>query len=476
MNGQTWIVRTAVALFLATAAAIWLSSSGTLGGFSAARTTNGTNNARLASLSISNSLGGSACTATANGATTPSTCTGSLYPSTVGATATAGATDTITNTGSTPADATTAKYRVPGCGPVSLANTGTSASNGVLLPRVGTTFAPNDGPVSGGGSITLANAPATGYAAAVSSASEPTISGLLSTASYGLGIWFRTTSTTAAPLFGLSSTPTAAATGATSNRVLYLDAAGRVAFLPTANGTPTAAVPASPAAGFNNGAWHFAYVSLAGSGLGYSTTIFVDGTQLGTWDGAFLGSIPAATGYWTAGWAGSGAGAGYFRGSLAGFLVDDSGAAPKTFSGKPTTYTFDGNATQLWTMSDSGGSYDGTTVGGIYTGATYPSSAANPCQSVSVTWTLANPAGSVASGATLASLSTAVTVAAPGPGVAQTSSILLNRTSTINSYLVGLIVYAPILSTYTVGSNWQVSFTWNAPAAGATAGSTFAVQ
>ena len=471
MNGRNWIVRASVALFLATAAAIWLSSSGTLGGFTAARATNGTNTARLASLSIANSLGGSGCTATASGATTPTTCTGSLYPSSAGATATAGATNTVTNTGTTPADATTARYRVPGCGPVSLANTGTSASNGVLLPRVGTTFAPTDGPVSGGGSITLNGS--TGYAAAVGQANEPTISGLLSTASYGLGIWFRTTnSTTATPLFGLSSAATAA-TSTSSNRVLYLDAAGRISFLPTANGTPTVSLPASPAAGYNDGTWHFAYVLFAGGGLGYSTSVFVDGSKLGSWDGAFLGSIPAASGYWTAGWAASGAGAGYFRGSLAGFLVDDSGSAPKTFTGRPTTYGFDATATQLWTMSDSGGSYDGTTVAGIYTGTAYPNSAANPCSSVLVTWTLANPAGSVASGATLASLSTAVTVAAPGPGVAQTSTILLSRAGGLNSYLVGLIVYAPIVSTYSVGTNWQVAFSWNTPAAGPATGSTF---
>lgn len=479
MNGQRWIVRTAVTVFLATATAIWLSSAASLGGFTAATVTN-TNTARAATLSISNSLGGSGCSATASGATTPSTCTGSLYPNSATTSVAAGATNLITNAGTVSAGATTSSYRVPGCGPVSLANSISAGANGVLLPRGNAVFnpTPTTGPLSGGtgGFITLDGSTGT-YAASTGATSEPLIGALGS--SLGLGIWFRTTSTSTSPLFSFSASPLVSTT-ATSDRTLYLDPTGKIGFIAAGTATTTVGT-ASGVAKYNDGAWHFAYVSLSGSlvgGLtGYSVTISVDAKPVGSpTTSALLGSLSSYSGYWHAGWALNSPAAGYFAGSLAGFMVDDSGSAPTSISTVPTSYAFDTKDTQLWTMADSGGSFDGTTVGGVYTGTAYPSSAANPCSSVSVTWTLTNPAATIASGATLASLNTAQTAADPDPGGVQTSTISLSHASGINSYLIGLIVYAPVVSTYSVGTNWQVSFAWSAPAAGAVTGSTFVIR
>ena len=464
MNSSRRITRTATSLFLAAVALVWLSTSGTLGGFTKGYLANNTSATRTASLSIANSIGGTGCSAVATTVTTPNACTSTLYPTSVGTTAASGATNGITNKGTVTSAAMSSNYKLAGCGPVSAANAVANGPNSVLLPRNNATFS-TSGPFNGsGGSLVLDGSTGT-YAASVGSTSEPV---LASGDTFGVGIWFKTSAATTGPLFSFSASPLNNASS-TSDRTVYLDSTGRIGLWLTST---TNAVSTTR---YNDNVWHFAYLSVSYvSRTSFSGTLSVDAKSVIA--GTVTDTLASYPGYWHVGW-GAKPSVGYFNGSLGGFVVDDSGDAPATISTKPTSYSFDTTTrTEAWDLSDSGGAYNGTSVSGIYTGTTYPSGAANPCGSVTATWTLTSPAATVASsGTTLSSLTTnAATVADPDPGVTQTSTISLVHASNINSYLVGLNVYAPVVSTYTVGS-WKVAFTWSGGASLAGNDTTFVI-
>ncbi|WP_375486245.1 hypothetical protein [uncultured Jatrophihabitans sp.] len=460
------ITRTATSLFLAAVALVWLSTSGTLGGFTKAYLNNTNSSARTAKLAITNSAGGSGCTATASGATVPTACTDSLYPASATTAGAAGPTNSITNSGTAPAAAMVSSYKVAGCGVVYGANTVSAGANGIMFPRNGAAFVAGSGKFASNGLLLDGS---TGYAASATASTEPTNSGSFTTKNYGLGIWFKTTSTSASPLFSFSASPLVDTT-MTSDRTLYLDAAGKIGFVPESGKTTTPGL-GSGVSRYNDGAWHFAYVAIAASIVSYSITVSVDGKSASTGSANYPAALDSYSGYWHLGWAPKAPAAGYFAGSLAGFVVDDDGSAPTGVVATPTTYSFDSAPTEQWNLSDSGGSFDGATVSGVYT-ASYPSGTTNPCATVNISWTMANPPATVFPGSpTLASLPSSGSIADPEPNTSQSSTITLSHASTISPNLAGLIIYAPIVATYTTGS-WQVSFMWNAP----TAGSTFVIR
>jgi hypothetical protein len=332
------------------------------------------------------------------------------------------------------------------------------------------------------GAITLNGS--TGYASSVASTPEPTGPLVIGQSVYGLGIWFKTSSTSVSPLFGFGSN--SLDTTGSNDRILYLDAAGKIGFIATTSGASTVTGTAAGVPAYNDGAWHFAYVSITSIkvvlGLSFTVTVFVDGLQAGTGTSGLLGSLASYPGYWHVGWSPISGTARYFTGSLSDFIVDDSGNAPATIAANPTTYTsFDANRTEQWPMNDSGGAFDGTaTTGTLPAGTTLPSGPSDPCTSVDIAWAMTNPAAIVLTNTTIrAAVVTpgwSPISARPGPGVTQTSTITTQRDATFNAYVAGLIIYAPIQMEYSVGTApWTVSFVWGTPAAGAATGSTFVI-
>lgn len=432
---------------LATAVTLWLGSSDTLGGYTAADVTNNGNTTASAMLAVSHAYG-STCSAALAASATITSCPGSLYPTTSNGTRT----DTVTNTGTTTTAATTSTYRVAGCGAVSYANTGSAATAGPMLARTGTTFSPTSGPFAGAGSIAVDG---TSYASAVNARTEPDGSQLLVNLglvqlNYGYGIWFKTTATTIGPLFGITGTGGSDAT--TGDRTLYLTATGRIAFAASFN---TGVVTATSTTAYNDGTWHFAYV-MAGVGrvglsLATTLTIWVDGATAAT---IVAGALNTTTGYWHTGWAPVGGTGRFFTGSLSGFTLDTDGAinAP---AGKPTSYT---PGTELWRLDDSGGGYDGSNLSGVYTGTTAFGGSNDACAAVAATWPLLGVAGTslralVAAGAKPATF--------PAPA-ASTAAPLTLATAQVPATLKGLLVYAPVRADYRVGTAWTLALTWAA--------------
>ncbi|MBE7190717.1 MAG: hypothetical protein INR67_20715 [Jatrophihabitans endophyticus] len=467
-------------LVVAAFALVWASASGTLGGFTAASLKNQTDTVQTGSLSFSHSQG--PCSGSA--AASPVSCTSSVLPSS----SSGSLTDTITNTGTV--SPTAAQARLVGCAPVDLADTGTTKANGVMLPRTGTTFdsAATDGPSGTTGYLTFAGK---GYASSITQTTEPTnvaISGLGTTVYYNLGIWFRTTSTSpGGALFGFGSDPTD--TAATNNRMLYLNGAGKISFVTTSGNETGVGTAAGVTTGYNDGSWHFADVlfSVGSSPLvGYSWNVYV------YVDNKFVNStsmvnsrLPSIPGYWHVGWSPLGAAGvtgasgvpNYFTGQLADFSVNDTASTSSTKL-TPATSLTPGSSTDYWAMNDSGGSLSGTTLGGTLPSGTTLPTASVPCNDVTVNWTTSTPSATVASGLTLTKLvANGYTSVNSGPavGAAQTSTIALARTNTNDSYATGLILYAPVQFDFVRGS-WDDLFTYAAPAAGASAGSTIVVS
>lgn len=432
----------AAAVSLLTVAVLWVATGETAGGFSSAVITNAADSARTAVLAVSHAYGSSTCAASATD-TSPFSCPSRVVPATVPSSGTASISDTVTNTGTAPASAIGARYRVAACGAVALANTGTSASSGALLPRSSTTtFAPTGGPNAGLGAVTFDGA--TGYAAAVGATTEPTGS-VLAVSTYGMGVWFRTASTTVSPLFGFGSSAT---NGVASNdRILYLDANGAVVFV----AGPT--IVTVSAGKFNDNAWHFAWVRLSvATSLLYTATVYVDGTQVSSVSGG-LTLLSGYSGYWHLGWspvAGTGR---YFAGSLSDFVVDDSGSAP-TNPTPPTTYAAL-TGTQQWRLNDSGGGWDGTTLSGT---ATSGAGGVLPCSNVDVTWTVG---GTAVLASTLTAAVSSGYQARTFVDAAQTqnSTVALGRDATFSSYVPGLLLVVPVQASYAVGG-WSITLQW----------------
>jgi hypothetical protein len=387
------------------------------------------------------------------------------------ATGSASATDLITNDGGIPASSLSEQVEMSSCGPVQLANV-TDASN-PMLPRYATSFDASGGPMDGAGYATFDGA--TAYASDVVSQSQPAPE-LDLDETYGLGIWFETTSMAGGPLFGFGSNATDSA--GTNDRILYMNQSGQLGFV--VNTTPS--VTGLSTASFNNGEWHFAYVTLSqisvgGLGIDSTVTLYVDGAEEATGGGLGV-ALSTYAGYWHVGWSpistetyGAGL-SNFFSGSLSNFVVLDTDPAPSgTTLGAPTTQTaFDtaiaSSVTEHWIFNDTGT----TTFAGPYPVI----GAVSPCSMIDIEWEFTAPTSCAVSpgsstdpctsSTSLSSFASDswVSVAAPGPGETQTSTLTTTRDPTYNAYVSGLQLYAPIAERDQTlqDSVWSVTFNW----------------
>jgi hypothetical protein len=332
--------------------------------------------------------------------------------------------------------------------------------------------------MTGAGAITLDGS--TGYASAVVKQTQPN-PGLSLGNTYGLGIWFRTSSTTGGPLFDIASSPVNVAGG--DDRVLYLNSNGTLSFIQNTSGTKTT-TPTTKS--YADGNWHFAYVTMSAVTVTLAvvatTTIYVDGVSAASAVGP--AGYVADNGYWHAGWAPTtgvtGLASAYLNGSLSNFVVFDTANAPAdpTAAQLASQTTFNAWAaggtspspTDEWELNDPGT----TTFAGPYPviGTT------SPCSMVNLTWGFTNPTSCAASppsttaACTTSSSLTAFctgtpeTISAPAPSATQTSTISVGRGTTYDPYISGLRLYAPLSwRVQTNGAAWSLTFTW----AGATA-------
>jgi hypothetical protein len=452
----------AVSLLAGIALLMHFDGSVTRGAFSAS-VANSTDQAGTGSMAFSNSYSSRTCSLV--GATSASaSCTGTSNPSaTASSGTTTGPADSITNNGTFAASQLVEQAMAASCGPVQLANPPDPTNP--LLPRHGVTSSPTTGPVSGAGSITLDGG--SGYAVDMLSQTQPNPNSSPGK-TYGIGIWFNTASSAGGSLSGIGTSPENNSGG--SDRILYMTTAGTLGFVQNSSGTTT-----STTAKYNDGNWHFAYVTMTATTASNSTTsIYVDGTLAATGGGSSAG-YTADAGYWHAGWSVvSGSSAPHFwDASLSDFVVFDTSPAPADpttaqLASQPAFNTWASSATESWPLNDTGtttfagpypliGSMSPCTMVNLSWGFTNPISCAVCPQSTTAACT-SPPSESMASFAT----GTWQTVAAPGPGVTQTSTMIIDRGSSYNSYTQGLLLYMPVsLRMETTNGSWSLTFTWS---------------
>jgi hypothetical protein len=440
----------------------------TFGGFTAG-IGNAGNTAGSGSMQYTVNYTGSACSATA-ASPTPS-CAGSLLPATSTGTGTGSA--TMSATGTVPASTVTEKVAVTSCAPLDAANVRSAADP--MLPHYGVSFSGTAGPFAGSSAMTFDGT--TGYATDVLSSSNPQPpSGTSHASYYGVGVWFRTTTNSGGPLFGFSSS--AYNGSGTSDRILYLTAAGKLDF-----GYDTAgdSLTAQTATKYNDGVWHFAYVAMAGttSTGPANITVYVDGATVVA--SSAVSPSPAYSGHWHLGWSQIRPGvSSYFSGALSNFTVINSTSAPAdgtalypaTSQADFTSKAAAAGATLQWPLADSGNTtYQATAYPGLASGKT-------PCSYVNIGWQLGNPTACAASPASTSAGCTSTsaldalvaagpqTVAAADPNAGnQTSTITLAPGSGYPNVpsVAGLQIQAPLSITMTVGtSSWSDTLTWTA--------------
>lgn len=456
---------------------VWALAGSSLGGFGA-RVVNPGNNAAAATTAFTHRYGSTSCHLDGPGT---ADCPGSFLPSQVPVTGTSSSTDALRNDGTATATSLHQQVRAEGCGPAALRNLLAPADP--MLVRYGTTFGPNGRrgpgnatPMPGAGAITLDGS--TGYTASVS-AQTLNGSGLLDLGTkYGVGIWFATTSTAGGPLFGFGASPTNGS--GTADRILYMNKTGHLGFGYNTGGSATGLSSTA----YNDGNWHFAYVTMTVTGLivpvAITVAITVDGTPA-TSTSALLTGLNSYSGYWHLGWSplssesyGSGL-SNYFAGSLSNFVVFNTSPAPtsptNTQDVDESAFTaWAAPATEQWPLND-----DGTTT--TYAGP-YPIGG-SPCAMVDLDWEFSTPTACAWSppsttqpctappASSIADLVTAgwQSVAAPGPGATQSATLTVTRDVTYNTYISGLHLYLPLsvrIFTQPAGA-WVATFTWTDP-------------
>jgi len=448
---------------------VWSGTTGTQSSWTSGRIVNSTNSASATKLAFSHAYPSGASTCSLSGPSTTTTCSGAIW-STAAATASA-ATKDDTITDNSTAAAGTAMYsqgQVVSCGPVQLVNA-KDATN-PMLPRYTVGFNATDN-WSGTNAVQLDGTQS--YAAAVKSESSipSTVLSLGGTAGYGA--WFRTTTTAGGPIFAFDTDPASAA--GTTDKVLYMNAAGKLGFVFDSGGKTTGL----SASAFNNGAWHFAYARLSitsalGIPVSSTATLSVDGVQVGS-STSLIGS--SGSGYFHVGWApisGTTYGSGlsnYFNGWVSNAVVFLGGSAPAVPAPNPASQaafdTFSSSASHQYKLGDSGTTTFATAIGYVTGG--------DPCADVTLAWTLGG--ASVFAATTLKTLATSgwlpsTALAAPTPGNTQTSTTSVVRVAagTYDPDVAGLHLYAPL--SYRVGllsppgTGWTLTFTWSGDASG----------
>ncbi|MBE7188978.1 LamG domain-containing protein [Jatrophihabitans endophyticus] len=412
--------------------------------------------------------GNNTCSSVPSSKSIPSTstfsCLGSIAPTNPApSSGSVSAVDSISDQGSATAAQVTQTVAATSCAPVQLANIRNTSNP--LLARYGTTFSTDTAPATNAGSVTLDGATPGGYESSVVSQSQPTTVG----GTYGYGIFFKTTSTAGGSLFGFGSSP-ADVTGSSNDRILYMTAAGKLVFLSNTSGSAL-----STTRSYNDGTWHFAYVTVSPGLLGAGTTkLTVDDYSPAS---ATNISYNSYAGYWHVGWSPAPSVPDYFNGSLSNFVVFDglAGAPAQPTAAQRASQaafnTWASSATELWPMNDNGTD----TFAGPYPllGTT------SPCGAVNVSWATTNPTScgyspnsktAACTDPPTASLSSFVsagpqTVASAAPGTTQTSTIKLSRGSGYNTnFDPGLHLYAPLTFTASAGS-WVNTFSWSSSSA-----------
>ncbi len=460
--------RAAAALAAAAVLAVHVASSDSFGGVTS-MIANPANSAASATLLYTHAYGSSTCTSVPTGAITDAiqtvACPSSLYPSAAAATRT----DAITANGTTPTVRVTQKVGVSSCGAVRLANRNNTSNP--MLARYGTTFATTNGPMGNtAGYVSLDGGSPGGYGSSITAQSQP--DPVLGN-TYGLGIWFRTSTATGGPLFGFGSSSSNVA--GTNDRILYMSAAGKLGFVFNSAGATTGVTTTS----YNDGQWHFAYVTLRYTGIIISltsvVTLYVDGTSVAS-GGGLLVTFSSYTGYWHLGWSPTGSGnpRTYFAGSLSNFAVLNNGSASSNLTVATTQTQYDtltSAASEHWRLND-----DGTTT---VTGTLPAIGTTPPCSYVDIQWGFTNPLSCAASpSSTTAGCTASITmtsfvaaglqtVASAAPGTTQTSSITLSHDAlytgtAVSNFLAGLMIYAPLTVSMAVGSTpWSSTFSWS---------------
>lgn len=446
---------------------LWSGTSGTQSSWTSGQVTNSVNSARASKLSFVHDYPSGASSCSLAGPASTTTCSGAIWSTAAASTTAATKDDTITDSSTAPAG--TAMYsqgQVVSCAPVQLANA-KDATN-PLLPRYAVGFKANDN-WSGTNAVQLDGTQS--YAAAVTS--EPSIpSTVLSLGgAAGYGAWFRTTSTAGGPIFAFDTDPASAA--GTRDKVLYMNAAGKLGFVFDSTGKTTGL----SASAYNNGTWHFAYARLSitsavGVPISSTATLYVDGSQVAS-SSSLIGS--SGSGYFHVGWApisGTTYGSGlsnYFNGWVSNAVVFLGGSAPAVPSPNPASQaafdTFSSSASHQYKLGDSGLTTFSSSIAYVAGG--------DPCADVTLAWTLGG--STVFAATTLKTLATSgwqpsTALAGPTPGNTQTSTTTVARAGTYDTDVAGLHLYAPV--SYRVGlvsppaTGWSLTFTWSGDPSG----------
>lgn len=426
---------TVVVLGLVALCLLAFGGTGTESGWASASVQNTADNSRTGTMAITHIYGGQTCSTTARTASV--SCGPTLGTQ---AAAPAQSTDAITNNSS---GAVTQTLTGASCGVVQLANS--HQNSDPMLPRSGTTFAPTGGPsgVAGAGAVTFdSSGYATGVGAATAGGSPNPALLSLGTYSYfyGLGVWFQTTATSGR-IFGLASSPSnSPASGSTTFERQLTLSAGKLNFATTGAATATSSAP------YNDGVWHYVYVSLEADGsfltgllASYMTKvkIYVDGTQVAST--TTPNSIGRPTGYWSIGGGG-------FTGSLSNFAVYNATNSPTSPPAAPYN-----SAAELWPLNDTG--YATAT-------ATLPVAISDPCSKVNIAFSFSNPSASITNSLSGFANGSAQVVAAPAAG--QTQALTISTSRSGNSDIAGLHLYVPLTFTYGMGAGWSTPMTWSA--------------
>jgi hypothetical protein len=393
--------------------------------------------------------------------------------------------NSIQYTGTTPATRVVEQARADSCGPVAVGNSANAANP--MVSRYNTAYSTTAGPMPGSGSITLDGANPGGYAASIVAQAQPNPPVSLGTQVGGVGMWFKAPSTSrGGPLFGFGTSPInlSGATD-TNDRILYLDAMGRIGF---AYGTGATASTAVSDKDFRDGSWHFAYVAMSSIkilvlGLSFTVQIFVDGVSQVDYQSPLGASMASYVGYWHVGWSpvstrtyGSGL-PNYFVGSLSNFVVLNTAPAPANLAPTATTTqaAFDASVassvTEHWPLNDSGTTTTALPLP-VLVGV-------SPCAGINLSWGFTGPTSCAwapqsrtapCTSPPATSVSEFVTngwqaVASPAPGGTQTSTISISRSSSyVPAYMPGLRLYLPLSWRATAGS-WSTTYSWSGSAA-----------
>jgi hypothetical protein len=261
----------------------------------------------------------------------------------------------------------------------------------------------------------------------------------------------------------MDTSPVNAGTTGGDDRTVFLTSDGKLNVVYSTGGAKL-----SSGAAYNDGAWHYVYVSFA-TNTGLTTTVSMSAdTRTPVTATAVLSGLAQVTGYWHVGWGSTalmGAGStSSFTGALSNFTVFGGSPAPAQptsaqLASQSAFTTWASSATGHWLLGDSGLT--------TFTGTHPVIGAASPCGYLNISWSFTTPAATAVTSRTLAAFATGTAYdvgAEAAPGATQTSSVQVTRAASWVPYVAGLRLLVPV--TYrvqTTGGAWGLTFTWSGP-------------